>query len=87
MSPGSCFHNLIWKFSAFCQFSRHNQSLQCNAKIVVIIIQHLYFNCNYCSKPHAFLENMNSYLFSEAITRHCMIYVGNLPQKGFRCVE
>ena len=46
MSPCSCFHYLIWKFSAFHQISGDNLRLLC-AKIVVIVIQLLNFNFDY----------------------------------------
>ena len=34
-----------------------------------------------------FLENVKMYLFSQAVSRHCMIYFVYSPIKGFRFLE
>ena len=75
------FYNLTWKFSAFYKFSEKNpKSLILSFSICNRHPASLFFFLLF-GMTSSFLENVKIHLFSIVLSRYCMIYFGNTPQK------
>ena len=77
--PRSIFHNLTWNFQHFTNFlekTSHWYKLNIFNGHPATLFQLLLMTSG-------FLENVDIYLFSQAVLRYCMIYVGSSPKKDF----
>ena len=87
MSACSFFHNLMWKFSAFGQFSGYNPIFNAKLKLLLLSSSFLILILITAHDLKLFRKREKYYLFSQAITRYCMIYFGSSPKIGFRFFE